>query len=128
MPVIPSLILTNQLPRNTYTASVLASASLVAGMDGHLITDGLGNQINLLAVTCSFAHTTSIQTSWEESSSFASHSMWCTTASWASASVTASGYVSASSMVGGLTTTQYFVSGSPWYTMSFVNGILTTAS
>ena len=142
MPVISSLVLTNQLPGKTYTASVVTSASMVSGMAGNLLADGLGNQITLLHVTVSYAHTASIQTSWEESSSFASRSMWCTTASfasrsfaatsasWASQSVSAS-YVTASSVFGGLTRTFWFVSASgatDYVTMSFVNGILTFAS
>ena len=86
---ITSLILTNQLPIDTYTSLVVTSASIVAGMAGNLLADGLGNQITLLAVTVSYAHTSSIQTSWEESSSYASSSMWSTTASWSSHSFSA---------------------------------------
>lgn len=86
MPVIANLILTNQLPINTYTASVVASASLVSGIPGSLISDGLGNQIQLLGVTASYSHTASVQTTWEESSSFSSQSIWATTASFSSRS------------------------------------------
>lgn len=47
MPVITSLILSNQLPINTYSASVLTSGSLIA--------DGLGNQLTSLQLTASNA-------------------------------------------------------------------------
>jgi len=47
MPVISSLILTNQLPKNTYTALVGTSASFFA--------DGLGNQITSASLTASNA-------------------------------------------------------------------------
>lgn len=90
MPVLPSLVLTNQLPINTYTASVVTSASLISGVPWSLIADGLGNQITMLAVTTSYAQTASVQTSWEESSSFASRSFSSTTASWASQSFSGS--------------------------------------
>lgn len=51
MSVISSLILTNQLPINTYTASVLTSGSVIA--------NGLGNQITYLELTSSFSTTSS---------------------------------------------------------------------
>jgi len=82
MPVISSLNLTNQLPVNTYSASLLTSGSLV--------TDGLGNQIVFLDVSCSYANTASIQTSWERSSSYSSASTWSDSSSFSSASLTSS--------------------------------------
>ena len=66
MPTISSLILTGLSPVTSYTASVVLSGSVIA--------DGLGNQITFLQVSSSYSHTSSIQTSWEESSSFASQS------------------------------------------------------
>ena len=81
MPVISNLILTNQLPVHTYTASVVTSGSVIA--------DGLGNQITFLQLTCSYSHTASIQTSWEESSSFSSASFVAVSASFASRSLVA---------------------------------------
>lgn len=51
MPVISQLILTNQLPINTYSASVMTS--------GSLISDGLGNQLTFLQITASNAVSTS---------------------------------------------------------------------
>jgi hypothetical protein len=81
MPVIPSLVLTGQFPGNTYSASLLTSASFVA--------DGLGNQITSLKVTSSYSQTASYsvsQISTVFSASFASQSLWATSASYASAS------------------------------------------
>ena len=48
MPTIPSLVLTNQYPINTYTASVITSGS-------NVISDGLGNQLTFLQLTASYA-------------------------------------------------------------------------
>lgn len=104
MPVISALTLTNQRPGVTYTASVLTSASLVSGLAGNLLADGAGNQITLLAVTTSYAHTASIQTSWEESSSYAS------------ASSTASYALDVSNVVSYVTIT---TSSTNWVTCSF---------
>jgi len=118
MPVISSLVLTNQLPKNTYTASVVTSASMVAGIAGNLLADGLGNQITLLNVTASYAHTASIQTSWEESSSFASRSMWTTSASYASASTTSSYSLNTSNVSSYVTLT---TSSTNWVTCSFTD-------
>jgi len=111
MPVIPSLILTNQLPIKTYTASVVVSSSVFQGSVCKVMADGLGNQITFLDVTASYASSASVQTGYEVSSSFASSSM-------------SASYISASSVKGGLTKVQYVTSGSVFCTMSFVNGIL----
>jgi len=78
MPVIPSLVLTNTNPVVTYTASVVTSGSVIA--------DSLGNQITYLQLTCSFSETSSVQTSWEMSSSYASASTWANSSSYASRS------------------------------------------
>ena len=88
MPVIPSLVLTGQFPGNTYSASLLTSASLVA--------DGLGNQITFLSISCSYAQTASVQTSWEMSSSYASASTWADSSSFASSSISSSNALTSS--------------------------------
>ena len=51
MPVIPSLILTNQLPTSSYAVLVTTSASFFA--------DGLGNQLYSASITSSFCVTAS---------------------------------------------------------------------
>jgi len=114
MPVISSLVLTNQLPIKSYTASVVVSSSVFQGSPCKVMADGLGNQITFLDVTASYASSASVQTSWEESSSFASQSM-------------SASYITASRVIGGLTVIQHVVSAS-YATMSFVNGILTSVS
>lgn len=178
MPVIPNLVLTNQLPIKTYTASLVVSASSFEGHPSYVVADGLGNQIGIMEVTCSYAFSASVQQTYELSSSWASASMWATSASftsrsfsatsasWTSASFVSttasyasssgwsvsssfastsfsatsasfasqsltsaySSYVSASVVAGGVTGTEYIIGGSPWTTMSFVNGILTVAT
>lgn len=90
MPVISSLVLTNTNPVVTYTASVVTSGSIIA--------DGLGNQITFLNISCSYANTASVQTSWEESSSYASSSMWSMSSSFSSESISSS-YSNSSSWV-----------------------------
>lgn len=89
MPVIPNLVLTNQLPIDTYTASLVVSASTFEGYPSHVMADGLGNQIDLLEVTVSYAFSASVETTWEDSSSYSSESFWSTTASFASRSFSA---------------------------------------
>ena len=74
MPVIPSLVLTNQLPINTYTASVVTSASVYQNRPSAILTDGLGNQLLLLDATSSYALTSSYEQDYEISSSYASAS------------------------------------------------------
>lgn len=132
MPVLPSLVLTNQLPINTYTASVVTSASVISGVPWNLIADGLGNQITMLAVTASFAQTASVQTSWEESSSFASQSFTSMSSSWASQSfnaITASYASSSNWSVSSSFTSQSFSSAtSSWSSQSFSSSWSATSS
>jgi len=98
MPVIPNLVLTNQLPIHTYTASLVVSSSNFGGYPSHVVSDGLGNQIDLLEVTTSYSFSSSVETTWEDSSSYASESFWTTTASFASKSFvsTTASYASSS--------------------------------
>ncbi len=100
--IIPSLILTNQNPVITYTASVVTS--------GSVISDGLGNQLTSLDLTSSYSATSSYavtsslsvisyydisgsyasQSAWSISSSFASKSIWTDSSSFASQSISSS--------------------------------------
>jgi hypothetical protein len=102
MPVIPSLVLTNQNPVITYTASVLTS--------GSVLSDGLGNQLTSLQLTSSYSNTSSYavtsslsvisyydysgsfasQSMWSVSSSFATKSIWTDSSSFASQSISSS--------------------------------------
>ena len=70
MPIIPSLILTNQLPINTYTASVVISGSVIA--------DGLGQQITYLDLTASYISASGIIGGLTKTQYVTSGSSWCT--------------------------------------------------
>jgi len=99
MPVISSLILTNQLPTNTYTSLVTTSGSVIA--------DGLGNQLTSLQLTSSYSATASVALNASPGSSLSS--------SWASSSLSAS-YISPY-----VTYSLDLTSSTNWITASFAN-------
>ncbi len=55
MPVISSLVLTNQNPVLAYTASVVTSGST----DYKILSDGLGNQLTVVLTTASYCNSAS---------------------------------------------------------------------
>jgi hypothetical protein len=112
MPVIPNLVLTNQLPINTYTASLVVSSSNFEGFPSHVVADGLGNQINIVELTASYAFSASVQQTYELSSSWASESFWATTASFTSRSFSSTSASWASQSF--VSVTASFASSSGW--------------
>jgi len=84
MPIIPSLVLTNQNPVVTFSQLVTTSGSAASG--SAVIADGLGNQLTSVQLTSSYATTASFTVS----SSFSVVSYYDFSASFASASISSS--------------------------------------
>ena len=113
MPVIPNLILTNQLPINSYTASVVATSSVFNGTYPCVVfATGNGQQVTLVDLTCSYAFSASVQETYELSSSFSSASIWSTSASFASKSF--------SNVSSSWTSQSFSATTSSWASASFV--------